>query len=70
MKLKEPIAIREALLNKHGWATITDIAVALDMSTNTISRALRGLPVRLVTVLALSRAMNVRATDIAEVVPE
>lgn len=66
MKLKEPIAVREKLMQRRGWNTIDEIAANLGMSTNTISRALRGEPVRIVTVTALARAIESTANDIAE----
>lgn len=69
MKLKEPIAVREQLMQR-GWDTIADIAKHLNTSTNTISRALRGKPVRIVTVRTIANALGTSANEIATVVEE
>ncbi len=64
MRLIEPIAVREQL-HRRGWSTVEEIASKLNMSSNTISRALRGEPVRIKTVIALAKAINTGASDIA-----
>lgn len=65
MKLKEPIAVREALMDKCGWATIEEIAGGLKLATNTVSRTLRGEPVRMQTIKAIASAIDTTATEIA-----
>lgn len=69
MRLKEPIAVRERLAHR-GWKTIATISSNLDTSTNTVSRALRGLPIRLETAMRLAQALDTTASEIAEVVEE
>lgn len=67
MKLKEPIAVRESLMGK-GLMTIEEIAAKLHLATNTVSRALRGEPVRMQTISALAAAIDRTASEIAEFV--
>lgn len=64
MKLKEPIAVRESLMSR-GLTTIEEIAAGLHLATNTVSRALRGEPVRMQTVSAIAAAINSTAAEIA-----
>ena len=64
MKLKEPIAIRESLMGK-GLMTIEDIAATLHLATNTVSRALRGEPVRMQTIIAIAASLDRSAAEIA-----
>jgi len=68
MKLKEPIDIRERLMKQCGWYRIEEIAEHLQLSSNTISRALRGKPVRIITVKKLADAIGTTAADIAVIV--
>lgn len=64
MKLKEPIAVRESLMGK-GLMTIEEIATKLHLATNTVSRALRGEPVRMQTISAIAAAIDSTAAQIA-----
>lgn len=70
MKLKSPILVREELLLRHGWSTIGDIAINLKTSPNTLSRAFRGKPVRMMTVWAIAQALGTSANEIATVVDD
>lgn len=68
MQLKEPTAIREALIEKCGVGTIRDIAEKLNIAPNTASRALRGEPVRFGTIRTIAAAIDRSVTDIATMV--
>jgi transcriptional regulator with XRE-family HTH domain len=68
MKLKDPIDVREALMKKHGWMTVEEIAKQLSIAANTASRALRGEPVRITTIRTIADALGVSSSDIAEFV--
>jgi transcriptional regulator with XRE-family HTH domain len=65
MKLVEPIVVTEQLMNRREWDTVEKVASNLNMSTNTVARALRGEPVRVKTIIAIASAINTRAADIA-----
>jgi predicted transcriptional regulator len=64
MKLKQPEMIKEKLA-AHGWLTITEMAAGLKTSTNTISRALQGLPVRAGTIRKVAAVLKEEPTTIA-----
>lgn len=70
MKLKDPISIREMLLDRKGLKTIRDVAINLSIAKNTASRALRGEPVRMMTIKSLADAVDMSISDIAELVEE
>lgn len=65
MKLRQPEEIKEKLAVVCGWLTITEMAAGLDTSTNTIGRALRGLPVRAGTIRKVATALKEEPTEIA-----
>jgi transcriptional regulator with XRE-family HTH domain len=68
MKLKDPIEIREMIMERKGWNTIDQIATRLRIAKNTASRALRGEPVRMTTIKRLADAVDRSVSDIAEFV--
>jgi len=68
MKLKDPIKVRETIMDKRGWQTIEDIASKLQIASNTVSRAFRGEPVRIATIRKLAQSIDVNASDIAVIV--
>lgn len=70
MKLKDPISIRELLLDRKGLKTIDDVAKDLHIAKNTASRALRGEPVRMMTIKRLATAVDRSISDIAELVED
>jgi len=70
MKLKDPISIRELLLDQKGYRTIDDVAKNLKIAKNTASRALRGEAVRMMTIKQLAKAVDRSISDIAELVEE
>lgn len=68
MKLKDPINVRERLMNEQGWMTVEEIAKQLSIAANTASRALRGEPVRITTIKTIADALGVSSSEIAEFV--
>lgn len=66
MKLKDPIEVREMIMERKGWNTIDQIATRLHIAKNTASRALRGEPVRMTTIKRLADAVDRSVSDIAE----
>lgn len=68
MKLRQPEEIKEQLAVECGWLTITEMAAGLNTSTNTIGRALRGLPVRAATIRKVATVLQKEPTDIATLV--
>ncbi len=68
MKLINPIEVREKIMIRHGWYRIEEIAEHLKLSSNTTSRALRGEPVRIITVQKLAEAIGEKASEIATIV--
>ena len=65
MRIKQPAIIREKLMKRHGWVTVDDIARGLKMSTHTVSKALRGLPVRTTSIIKVAAALEEGVADIA-----
>lgn len=65
MKLKDPIEVRTQLTDKYEWETIETIAKGLGIAANTASRALRGEPVRHVTIKAIAKKLGVSPSEIA-----
>jgi hypothetical protein len=65
MQLKNPDEVRQMLAERMGWLTIEEVADGLDVSWNTVSTALRGMPMRVGTVRKMAEAAGVQPTDIA-----
>lgn len=65
MKLNNPLKVRQMYAEKMKWLTIEEIAVGLDMSTRTVSKALNGKPMRPATVRRFAIPLGVEATEIA-----
>lgn len=65
MKLNNPAQVRQLLAEKCGWLTIEEIAVGLDMSTRTVSKALNGKPMRPETVKRFAEPIGEKPTSIA-----
>lgn len=68
MKLKKPEEVKQLLARKHGWLTHKEIAAGIQVSSNTINRAMRGDSVRPATVHVLARAVDKEPMSIAEFV--
>jgi len=65
MRIKQPTAVRERLMKEKRWLTINEIAHGLGMSNHTVSRAMRGLPVRIGSIMKIAGAIDAAAADIA-----
>jgi transcriptional regulator with XRE-family HTH domain len=65
MQLKNPDEVRQMLAERKGWYTMEEIAEGIDVSMNTISTALRGMPMRIGTVRKIADPLGVQPTEIA-----
>ncbi len=65
MKLMSPDQVRQLYAVKKQWFTIEEISEGMGMSTQTISKALRGLPMRPATVRKVADTLEVPVTEIA-----
>ena len=65
MKLMSPDQVRQLYAVKKQWFTIEEISKGMGMSTQTISKALRGLPMRPKTVKEIAGSLDVPVTEIA-----
>ena len=52
-------------MKEKRWLTINEIAHGLGMSNHTVSRAMRGLPVRIGSIMKIAGAIDAAAADIA-----
>jgi DNA-binding NarL/FixJ family response regulator len=65
MKLKSPDEVRQLLAERKGWLTNKEIAEGINISENTMSAVLRGMPAKADTVRAIAGAAGVSVMEIA-----
>lgn len=67
MKINDPVDVRERFAFTHGWATLRAISDGTQINEVTITKALKGKPIQMKTVLRIAHALNASASEIATV---